>query len=457
MHDCASARCHKVKSVAVIQERSKSSQTRQLIDHEETNQWILNQNSLHNYQEIAAVLPSDLAPYVPSVENCNVVELRRHAASSIRSKKGNADGQFEIAEDNGTPAPAFDKSTRSRKKKPAGNQASATAPIQYNSPQPQPPNPPSPIPETPVRSSVDSAIHIENSITHLRNPMVQMETSNRHSNHHPSPMQAQNPPLQQRHSALPRPHHPLLPTNQFIHPFSYALSPPSHQASQRLSTSHAPPRAIHMPTMAPDSHPGHPATLQQQPSFAQHQSTSFRQQPPFPGQFQSNLFQPPPQGSSHPSMSASHWPLQVHPRLPAAMHSQWPSTTPPTHWSFPQMRHTISPASQAPVSQPAMFPQNFPSTGWQFMPPQTLSENRLIPPTTFHQPRARVPDDAQSFVFQEAGPHLQRSSATLPAPQSVLQTGYVSQQFQASSLSASQSSMLAQYPMEYPTTDTESR
>ena len=447
----------------MVQERSKSGQTRQLIDHEETNQWILNQNSLHNYQEIAAVLPSDLAPYVPSVEKCDVLELRRHAAMNIRSKKNNTDGQFGIVENDGIPAPAFDKNTRSRKKKPAGN-----PPLQHNSPQQQP-NPQPPMPETPIRSLVGSAIPVENTVLHLRNPTARMETSDRHSNHYPPPLQARNPPLQQGPSAVSQqfiPYRPLLPTYRpSIPPLSHVqFHPglPSHQAMQPLSIPHpAPLPTVHTPMMAPasapHSPPSHPTTLQQHGSFlGQHQSASFQQQRSFPGQHQSSSFQLPLQGPSHSPMSALQRPLPVHPQSP----TQWLSTTPLTLRSFPADRIHDRACIPGPVSQPTMLPQGYFSTGQQFTPLQPLPQNRqptLM--TAFHQPPE---DDTQSSISRAAGLHSQWPSATPPAPQSVLQTGYLSQQYQVNSSSRAQSftSLLeTQYPMpvmvhmEYPTTD----
>src|ERR1700722_16531230 len=87
-HDCSSSECHETTLVRTRQERTESDHMSQLIVHKDTKRFVLNTNSLHNYQAIALTLPADLPPSRPKVETLDIANLRRQAARSVRDRKG---------------------------------------------------------------------------------------------------------------------------------------------------------------------------------------------------------------------------------------------------------------------------------------------------------------------------------------------------------------------------------
>jgi len=112
---------------------------KRIVKHEETNMFLLNVHSLHNYDLISKVIPLDLRPAltVPLVATGDSKQVRLNAANHIRQKKA---GETIIVSAGAEcqPTPAFDRSTgqagkrkgvaRTRKKAPTAASALAEPP-----------------------------------------------------------------------------------------------------------------------------------------------------------------------------------------------------------------------------------------------------------------------------------------------------------------------------------------
>ncbi|KAH9914360.1 uncharacterized protein BXZ73DRAFT_55012, partial [Epithele typhae] len=106
-HDCSGSECTKFEDSQVLQERLKSTRTRTVVKHNETNAYILNTHSIHNYDHIRSALPPALRLQLdaPCVSEADVANVRRRAVENLiaRKKKSNA-----LNEQQQAPAPADD-------------------------------------------------------------------------------------------------------------------------------------------------------------------------------------------------------------------------------------------------------------------------------------------------------------------------------------------------------------
>lgn len=93
-HDCASAECAKTTNEAIRQEREVSMATRKILRHSETNMYILNTHSIHNYRDIHGALPADLP--VRSRPFNSAADVRAAAVATMARKKQDA-AQAKIA------------------------------------------------------------------------------------------------------------------------------------------------------------------------------------------------------------------------------------------------------------------------------------------------------------------------------------------------------------------------
>ncbi|KAG1895977.1 uncharacterized protein F5891DRAFT_1193606 [Suillus fuscotomentosus] len=111
-HDCASSQCVETRSIRAHQEREQTNRTMQIVKHKETNMFLLNVHSLHNYDMIAKVIPLNLrlALTVPLVAAGDSKQIRLDAANHVRQKKTggttivSAGAECQLT-------PAFDRST----------------------------------------------------------------------------------------------------------------------------------------------------------------------------------------------------------------------------------------------------------------------------------------------------------------------------------------------------------
>ncbi|KAF8871236.1 hypothetical protein BD779DRAFT_1478341 [Infundibulicybe gibba] len=82
-HEC-SVECNSTRSETMRQERLETERTRNVIIHTNSNIFLLNTHSLHNYRHILSSLPPSLVPR-PLLANGD--EIRRNAATQMRSSK----------------------------------------------------------------------------------------------------------------------------------------------------------------------------------------------------------------------------------------------------------------------------------------------------------------------------------------------------------------------------------
>ncbi|KAG8987955.1 hypothetical protein FRB93_004323 [Tulasnella sp. JGI-2019a] len=69
-HDCSAAGCNKTSKKPCMMERDASTDTCKFLQHNEQKPWfVVNTQSLHNYQEIAEVIPTHLHGYLVIDEN----------------------------------------------------------------------------------------------------------------------------------------------------------------------------------------------------------------------------------------------------------------------------------------------------------------------------------------------------------------------------------------------------
>lgn len=83
-HDCPRGRCTITRPQNLYQEREVTGQQRMLVAHSDDEHYILNMQSLHNYQSLALLVPNRLRQSSYCVPD--EVQLRLQAAASIRSK-----------------------------------------------------------------------------------------------------------------------------------------------------------------------------------------------------------------------------------------------------------------------------------------------------------------------------------------------------------------------------------
>ena len=86
-HDCFASDCHKKASKPVFQERLKTLRTREIVDHESTNAYILNTLSIHNYQHILAALPEGLINRKSLLSDAEALAVRQNAVLAMAQKK----------------------------------------------------------------------------------------------------------------------------------------------------------------------------------------------------------------------------------------------------------------------------------------------------------------------------------------------------------------------------------
>lgn len=93
-HDCSRGNCTITRPQNLYQEREVTGRQRMLVAHLDDEHYILNMQSLHNYQSLARLVPDHLRQ--SSYHVTDVVQLRLQAAASIRAK---LKGEAEVKED----------------------------------------------------------------------------------------------------------------------------------------------------------------------------------------------------------------------------------------------------------------------------------------------------------------------------------------------------------------------
>ncbi|KAF8879795.1 hypothetical protein BD779DRAFT_1446717, partial [Infundibulicybe gibba] len=124
-HDCPSGKCDGIKMIPITQERLEAKKTRHTVIHSDSNIFILNTHSLHNYEYIRAVVPPHLTPKL-LVEDAD--DIRRNAAKHIRESKTGPTMDDDII-DSQPEARAFETSSKNKGKgKVSGQQQHAKEP-----------------------------------------------------------------------------------------------------------------------------------------------------------------------------------------------------------------------------------------------------------------------------------------------------------------------------------------
>ncbi|KAH9941761.1 uncharacterized protein BXZ73DRAFT_41717, partial [Epithele typhae] len=106
-HDCSGSECNNFENSQVFQERLKSTRTRAVIKHNETNAYILNTHSIHNYDHIRSALPPALRLQLdtPCVSEADVADVRQKAVQNLIARKKKSK---PLNEQQQTPAPEDD-------------------------------------------------------------------------------------------------------------------------------------------------------------------------------------------------------------------------------------------------------------------------------------------------------------------------------------------------------------
>jgi len=86
-HDCARFKCTTDGEKLIFQERRVTSQTCHVVNHVEDKHFILNSASLHNHQQITAVLPKGYPRLPAETTNLAHSEIRKNMAAEARDKK----------------------------------------------------------------------------------------------------------------------------------------------------------------------------------------------------------------------------------------------------------------------------------------------------------------------------------------------------------------------------------
>ncbi|KAJ3002667.1 hypothetical protein NUW54_g5724 [Trametes sanguinea] len=91
-HDCFASDCKEIEKVPMLQERGKSTKTRQLIKHTDANLWLLNTYSIHNYDLIRSSVPLELhrACVERVVPEADISRVRSQAVVIMQEKKKDA-------------------------------------------------------------------------------------------------------------------------------------------------------------------------------------------------------------------------------------------------------------------------------------------------------------------------------------------------------------------------------
>ncbi|KAI0631689.1 hypothetical protein C8Q77DRAFT_153458, partial [Trametes polyzona] len=119
-HDCYASGCTKQQTVPVLQERQRSTKTRSVVTHMDTNSWILNTHSIHNHEIIKQAVPPELSVFHRVVAEADVARVRAQAVASMKEKAKKA------VKDSATTGATLASASGSAPPAPASARASST-------------------------------------------------------------------------------------------------------------------------------------------------------------------------------------------------------------------------------------------------------------------------------------------------------------------------------------------